>query len=106
MNEAGLVYDTEIGENRRRRSIKETTGLLISPPKVNGHKHFTTALRRDTEHFDTFLPDKKLTILAGMSTKTNREIDVLSPIIVIGRKLLVAKVVTTASQRQRQLSRN
>lgn len=43
-------------------------------------------------------------MLTSLPTKTNLEINVLSPILVTGRKPHVANVVTTTSQRHRRLS--
>lgn len=61
---------------------------------------------RCTKLFEIVAPDKKLTILADMPTKTNLEIDALSRLLVAGRKLLSAEAVNTISQQQRWLRQN
>lgn len=82
------------------------TLLVMRLPKQEGQKHLTTALRQCTEQLDIVPSDEKLMLQASMLTKTNLEIHVLGKANVVGGEPLIAYIVTTRPERQRQLSRN
>lgn len=102
----GFVYTIGVSKNKQRWNIQQTTSSVIRLLQRHGYGHFNTAMWRDSENLDILPLEKAFALLTRIPTRSNLEIDLLNLVIVIGRELIVAKLVITTPKGHRRISWN